>query len=77
MGLQEISEKVKHTAEKLHEMAFYLALKRHPFTDFSDQIKLKKWHGVKYNETSENEIACRNVTFCISESSFEENGKKS
>ena len=34
VGLQSMGEKEKQTVEKLHEIAFYLALKGHPFTDF-------------------------------------------
>ena len=34
MGLQNMSEKEKQTVEKLHEIAFYLVLKGHPFTNF-------------------------------------------
>ena len=42
MGLQNMGEKEKQTVEKLHKIAFYLALKGHPFTIFQDQIKLEK-----------------------------------
>ena len=48
MDLQITGEKEKQRVEKLHEIAFYLAFKGHPFTDFQDQIKLEKLHGVKY-----------------------------
>ena len=65
-----MGEKEKQTAEKLYEIAFYLALKRYPFTDFQDQIKLEKLHGVKYTGAYENENACRDFTFCISEYFF-------
>ena len=48
MGLQNMGEKEKQKAEKLHEIAFYLALKGHPFTNLQDQTKLEKLHGVNY-----------------------------
>ena len=47
MALQQMGEKEKLTADKLHEMAFHLAFKEHPFTNFQDQIKLEKLYGVK------------------------------
>ena len=46
MGLQNMVEKEKQTVEKLYEIPFYLALKGHPFTNFQDQIKFEKLHGV-------------------------------
>ena len=67
MGLQNMSEKENQTVEKLHEIAFYLVLKGHPFTNFQDQTKLEKLLGVKYTGAYENEIALRDFTFCISE----------
>ena len=70
MGLHNMGEKQKQTVEKLHEIAFYIAPKGHPFTDLQDQIKLEKLHGVKYTRAYENESACRDFTFCISEFFF-------
>ena len=67
LGLQNMGKKEKQTVEKLHEMAFYLVLEGHPFTDSRDQVKLEKLHGVKYTGPYENESACSNFTFCISE----------
>ena len=63
MGLQNMGEKEKQTVKKLHETAFYFALRGHPFTDFQDQIKLEKLHGVKYTRAYENKSACRDFTF--------------
>ena len=78
MGLQNMGEKEKQTVEKLHEIAFYFALKGHPFTDFQDQIKLEKLHGVKYTRAYENTSAGRDFTFFAFLSIFlEENLKKS
>ena len=76
MGLQNMGEKEKQTLKKLREIAFYLALKGHPFTDFQDQIKLENLHGVKYTGAYENESTCRDFTFCISEYFFEESVNK-
>ena len=77
MGLEQAGEKEKQTVEKLHEMAFYLALKGHPFINFQEQIKLEMLHGVKSTTAYDNESACRYFTFCISEYFYEENVKKS
>ena len=76
MDLQITGEKEKQRVEKLHEIAFYLAFKGHPFTDFQDQIKLEKLHGVKYTGAYENESASRDFTFCISEYFLRKTGKK-
>ena len=46
MGLQNMVEKEKQTVEKLYEIPFYLAFKGHSFTNFQDQIKFEKLHGV-------------------------------
>lgn len=73
---QQMGEKEKETVEKLHEIAFYIALKGHPFTDFQDHIQLEKLHGVKYTGAYENESACKDFMFCISEYLFEESVKK-
>ena len=67
MGLQNMGEKKKQTVEKLHEIAFYLPLKGHPFTDFQDQIKLEKLHGVKYTGAYENKSPWKDFTFCITQ----------
>ena len=75
-GLQNMGERVKQSVEKQHEIAFYVALKGHPLTDFQDQIKPEKLHGVKYTGAYENESAGRDFTFCISEYFYEENLKK-
>ena len=75
-GLQNMGEKVKQSVEKQHEIAFYVALKGHPLTDFQGQIKPEKLHGVKYTGAYENESAGRDFTFCISEYFYEENLKK-
>ena len=62
MGLQNMGDEEKQAVEKLHEIACHLALKGHPFTDFQDQIKLEKLHGVKYTGAYENKSACRDFT---------------
>ena len=75
MGLENMSEKEMQTVEKLHEIAFYIAFKGHPFTDFQEQIKLEKLHGVKYNGAYENKSDCRDFAFRISVI-FEHNVKR-
>ena len=62
--------------KKLHEIVFYLPLQGHLFTDFQDQIKVEKLHGVKYTGAYENKSTCGDFPFCISEYFFEQNVKK-
>ena len=47
-----------------------------PFTAFKNHIKLEKLHGVKFIGSHEDESACKNLIFRISEYLFEEVAKK-
>ena len=51
-------------------------LQRLPFTAFQNQVALEKLHGAKFTGAYENENACKNFIFGISENLFEENVKK-
>ena len=51
-------------------------LQRLPFTAFQNQVALEKLHGAKFTGAYENENACKNFIFGISEYLFEENVKK-
>ena len=51
-------------------------LQRLPFTSFQNQLVLEELHGVKFTGAYENENACKNLIFGISEYLFEENVKK-
>ena len=46
-GMQKMSEKERAGITKLMDIAYFIALKRRPFTDFNDHIELEKLHGVK------------------------------
>lgn len=67
----------RQAVEKLHEIAFFIALKGHLFLDFLDHIEPEKLHDVKYTGAFENESAHRDFMLCISKYMFDENGKES
>ena len=71
-----MSEKDRETLSKLHNISFHIAFQRLPFTAFQNQVVLEILHGVKCTGTYENENACKNFIFGISEYLFEENVKK-
>ena len=71
-----MSEKDRETLSKIHNISFHTAFQRLPFTAFRNQVALMKLHGVKFTGTYENENACKNFIFGISEYLFEENVKK-
>ena len=73
---QHMGELEKESVQKLHDIAYYIASKGHAFTDFKDHIELEKLHEVKYSGAYENESACRDFIFSISEYFFEEGIKK-
>ena len=64
-----MSEKNRETLSKHHDISFHIALQRLPFTAFQNQVALEK-------RAYENENACKNFIFGISEYLFEENVKK-
>ena len=76
LGIQQMSEKDRETLSKLHDIPFHIALQRLTFTTFQNQVALEKLHGVKFTGAYENENACKNFIFGISEYLFEENVKK-
>ena len=61
-----MGENQRETVEILHGIAFFIALKGHPFTDFQDCVKIEKLHGVKYAGAYKN----------ISQNLFDESIKK-
>ena len=76
LGIQQMSEKDHKTLSKLHNISFHIALQRLPFTAFQNQVALEKFHGVKFTDAYENENACKNFSFGISEYLFEEKVNK-
>ena len=74
--IQQMSEKDRETLSKLHDISFHIALQRVPFTAFQNHVVLEKLHDVKFTGAYENENACKNFIFGISEYLFEENIRK-
>ena len=72
LGIQQMSEKDCETLSKLHDISFHIALQKLPFTAFENQVALEKLHGVKFICAYENENACKNFIFGISECLLEE-----
>ena len=68
IGIQQISEK---DCETCVTKTIYIL-----FTVFQNQVASEKLHGVKFTGAYENENACKNFIFGISEYLFEENVKK-
>ena len=55
-----MGDKERAGVKKLMDIAYFIALKGTPFTDFKDHIKHEKLHKVKFDTNSyENETACR------------------
>ena len=48
-GMQKMSEKERAGITKLMDIAYFIALKRRPFTDFNDHIELEKLYGVTFD----------------------------
>ena len=65
IGIQQISEK---DCETCVTKTIYIL-----FTVFQNQVASEKLHGVKFTGAYENENACKNFIFGISEYLFEEN----
>ena len=56
----QISSVLKKMGVMLHNVAYYIALKGKPSTDFKDLIDLQKLHGVKFQSGAyEHETSCR------------------
>ena len=75
-GLQRMEEKDRDTIEKLHDLAFNVAVQGLPFTAMKHQVEIEKLHGVKFTGAYENETACKTFIFGIAEWLFDENVKK-
>ena len=76
-GIQTMSEKERHGIKKLMDIAYFIALKGRPFTDFQDHIELERLHEVKFDTNSyENETACREFIKSIACYLFDEDVRK-
>ena len=60
-NMAQLSEEEKHGVKILFDIAYLIALKGRPYSDFSDLIELEKLHGVKFLEPPayENHMACK------------------
>ena len=63
------------SVKKLQEIAYYIALRGQPFSNFKEQPEIEQMHVVKYSGAYENDKACKNFIFGIAEYFFEENIK--
>ena len=62
------------TVKKLHEIAYYTALKGQPFSNFKGEFEIEQMHRVKYSRVTKM-TACTNFIFGIAEYLFEGNIK--
>ena len=76
LGIQQMSEKDREILSKLHDISFHITLQRLPFTAFQNQNASEKLHGVKFTGAYENENACKNFIFGISEYLFDKKRKE-
>ena len=67
--------KEKESLHKLFEVAYLIAKKGRPFTDFHNIIKLEKLHSVKFDITYNNRNACADFIKYITQSLFDINLK--
>ena len=73
----KMTSQQKEYFERLFHVAYFIAKKGRPYTDYVEIIELEKLHKVKFFESSsyENETACRNFINYISDSLFDETVK--
>ena len=71
-GINHMGNLERESVKKLQEIAYYIALKGQPFSNFKEQVEQEQLHGVKYSGAYENDIACKDFIFSIAEYFFEE-----
>ena len=74
----KLTENQQERLEKLFHIAYHVALRGRPYTDFVHELEIQKLHKVEFFKTKsyENESACRDfINFC-STSIFEETVRK-
>ena len=71
-GINHMGNLERESVKKLQEIAYYIALKGQPFSNFREQAELEQLHGVKYSGAYENDKACKDFIFSIAEYFFEE-----
>ena len=70
-----MSENERHTLVQSFEVAYYIAKKGRPYSDFPELIELEKMHGVKFLSSYGHRNACKQFIHFISETIFNENVK--
>ena len=71
-GFKQMGETERAAISKLHDIAYYIALKGRAFTDFVDLIELEKLHEVNFQAGAyENESACRDFVNNIADYFFQ------
>ena len=75
-GFKKMAEGEKDSLKKLFDLAYLIAKKGRPYSDFSDFVALEKLHGVKYCVRYDHRNACSEFIKCISENLFEGNVKQ-
>ena len=70
-----MSENERHMLVRSFEVAYYLAKKGRPYSDFPELIELEKMHGVKFLSSYGHRNACKEFIHFISVTIFNENVK--
>ena len=77
-NMGKLTEKQQESLEKLFHIAYHVALRGRPYTDFVHELKIQKLHKVEFFKTKwyENESSCRDFINLYSTSIFEETVRK-
>ena len=70
-----MSENERQMLVRSFEVAYHLAKKGRPYSDFAELIELEKMHGVKFLSSYGHRNACKQFIHFISETIFNENVK--
>ena len=74
-GFNKMSPSKRESLEKYFDIAYFLAKKGQPYSDFSELISLQKMQGVKFSIAYNNSKACTKFISFIIKSIFEESIK--
>ena len=71
--MAQLSEDEKCALKKLFDIAYLIAFKARPYSDFTDLVELEKLHGVKFFQSCayENDMACKLFIHYASKSLYE------
>ena len=58
-GFNQMKEGEEKSLIKLFEIAYLIAIRGRPFTNFSNLMKLEKLHSIKFLEKYKNRVACQ------------------